>query len=209
MPGQGKYTAYYDQAFTGNEDKKTKLEEIYAKGVFTEGGPYNQSDVIETGNERILAIGDAESGTGFLQKGDAGMFPDGVYMDFRGSPNNPDEADISTVGWKKAGDPLNAYTPDVRSPGPAPGVDLSSTDTSTISVNADASGGDSRDEAPGDLSNVEVLNPNYDPAESDAEKYDNKGTRNPIHTGRKIHEVAAVSVDRPLKLGDSMHHADE
>lgn len=209
MPGQGKYTAYYDQAFSNNEDKKTRLEAVYSNGVFTEGGPYNQADVVKTGNDRILAIGNPESGTEFLQKGDINMYPNGVYMDFRGTPEDETRADIASVEWKKAGDPLNPYVPDVRSPGPAPGVDLSDTTTDVVSVNADASQGDSRDQAPGELAEIEQFNPNYDPAESDGEKYDNKGTRNPIYTGRKIHEVASVSVDRPLKLGDAMRHADE
>lgn len=209
MPGQGKYTAYYNNAFAGNEEKKTRLEAIYSNGVFTAAGPYNQVDVIRTGNERILAIQNPESGTEFLQLGDINMFPDGVFMDFRGTSTDENAADISTVEWKKAGDPLNPYVPDVRSPGAAPGIDLSSTSTDVVTVNADASEGDSRDNAPGDLADIERFNPNYDPADSDGEKYDNKGTRNPIHTGKKIHEIASVSVDRPLKLGDSMRFKDE
>lgn len=209
MPGQGKYTSYYDHAFADNEEKKTRLELVYPRGVFTSGGPYNQTDVVQVGNDRLFAIGNPESGTEFLQKGDVNMYPNGVYLDFRGPVNNEDMADISTVKWAKAGDPLNAYVPDVRSPGPAPGTDLSSTSTAVVTVNADASEGDFRDESPDELAGIEAFNPNYDPAETDAEKFDNKGTRNPIHTGRKIHEVASVSVDKPLKLGDSMRNAGD
>ena len=209
MPGQGKYTAYYDQAFANNEDKKERLEAVFPHGVFTSNGPYNQSDVIKTGNERLLAIGDAESGTEYLQNGDPGMFPEGVYLDYRGVAQDDTRADLSTVKWEKAGDPMNPYVPDIRSPGPAPGIDLSDTSTDVINTNVDASQGDPRDQAPGELANTEQYKPNYDPADTDAEKYDNKGTRNPYYTARKIHEVAAVSVDKQLKLGDSMRHADE
>jgi hypothetical protein len=46
------------------------------------------------------------------QTGDAGMFPQGVDLNFVGSP------DLSTVGWVNAGDPANPYAPDISSPGP-------------------------------------------------------------------------------------------
>ena len=44
--------------------------------------------------------------------GDLAMFPTGVDLDFKGSPN------LDDVKWTNAGDPANPYTPDISSPGP-------------------------------------------------------------------------------------------
>jgi hypothetical protein len=206
MPGSGKYTKYYNTAFADNEEKKTVLESIFSKGAFTGDEPYNQELVIKTANERILAIGDSESGTEYLQNGDPVIFPQGVYMDFRGTPENETAADNSEVTWTKEGDPINPYTPDVRSPGHA-NADL--TDHNTVIANTDPVNGGARSVEPGDLAEVNVLNPNYVPANSESDREENKGTRNPYHTGKRIHEVASISVDKSLKLGSSMKFKDD
>lgn len=204
MPGQGKYTIYYNNV--PESDKKQLLEKVYAKSPFAEQ-QYNQPDVIKTGNKFLMANGDSESGVPFLQKGDPGLFPEGVKLDFSGSPSSPYDADVSKVKWVKPGDPANSYVPDIRSPGVADGVDLSNNDTNVVTVNVDASSGDPR------LSNPEIsttdIKPNYVPANQQGDIFENKGTVNPEFTGPKIHSVASVSVDNPLRLGSAMKTAGE
>lgn len=204
MPGQGKYTTYYNNV--EGSDKKQLLEKVYSTSPFAQG-EYNQLDVIKTGNKYLMANGESESGTPFLQKGDAGLFPEGVKLDFSGSPSSQYDVDVSKVVWKKPGDPANAYVPDVRSPGVANGVDLSNNDTNIVTVNVDASNGDPR------LTNPEIsssdIKPNYVPASNQGDIFENKGTTNPEFTGPKIHSVASVSVDNPLRLGSAMKSAGE
>lgn len=204
MPGQGKYTKYYDQV--PQTDKKQLLESVFSKGPFATNS-YNQADVVATANKYLAAIGDSESGTEFLQKGDPGLFPQGVMLDFSGIPGSDVDADISKVEWKKGGDPANPYTPDIRSPGPADGVDLKSTDTSIVLTNVDATSGDPRQTDP-KLTTFDIK-PTYDPADAQGDIFENKGTRNPEFTGPQIHKVAAVSVDQPLRLGSSMKRASD
>lgn len=204
MPGQGKYTKYYNHV--PESDKKQLLENLFSKGPFATDS-YNQTDVIATANKYLAAIGSSESGVEFLQKGDAGMFPQGVMLNYSGIPGSDIDADTSTVKWKKGGDPSNAYMPDIRSPGPADGIDLASTDTSIILTNVDATQGDPRQTDP--KITTQMIKPNYDPAESIADIFENKGTRNPEFTGPRIHEVASVSVDNPLRLGSSMKRAGD
>lgn len=199
MPGQGKYTKYYNQV--PEDDKKQLLEKIFDKGPFATDS-YNQKDVIAAANKYLAAIGDSESGVEFLQKGDLGLFPQGVMLNFSGIPGSDVDADTSKVKWTKGGDPANPYMPDIRSPGPADGIDLSSTDTSFIMTNVDATQGDPRQSDP--KMDTTVIKPNYDPAGDADEIFDNKGTRNPEFTGPRIHQVASVSVDNPLRLGSSM-----
>jgi len=47
--------------------------------------------------------------------GDPSMFPTGVDMSYGAAP------DLADVKWKNAGDPANAYVPDLSSPGPTGG----------------------------------------------------------------------------------------
>jgi hypothetical protein len=199
MPGQGKHTNYYDTAFKtpAEVDKKNLLEQVFPKSPFVGSEAYVQAKVLATANLRLKAIG-----ADFLQQGDSGYFPEGVFMDYRGPGGS--SADISTVKWQKGGDPLNPYVPDIRSPGPADGVVLSSTETGEVLTNADASLGDSRTAPPATLTEIGTLNRNYDPADIEADAGENSGTRNPIWTGKKIHAAASLGVDKVLELGDSM-----
>jgi hypothetical protein len=202
MPGQGKYTTYYDHV--QESDKKQLLETVFDKGPFAQD-LYNQADVIKAANKFLSANGESESGTPFLQKGDPGLFPNGVMLNFSGIPGSDQDADISTVEWKKAGDPANPYVADIRSPGPADGVVLSNNDTDNVMVNVDASSGDPRQTNP----NItpEMIKPTYVPASGQGDIFENKGTVNPEFTGPQIHSVASVSVDQPLRLGSSMKSA--
>ena len=204
MPGQGKYTMYYNQV--EESDKKQLLESVYDKGPFAQN-KYNQSDVVLAAHKFLLANGDSESGTPFLQKGDPGMFPNGVMLNYSGIPGSEQDANIASVEWKKPGDPMSPYTPDIRSPGPADGVVLSNNDTSNVMVNVDASNGDPRQSKP--TITAENIKPNYVPASGQGDIFENKGTVNPEFTGPKIHSVASVSVDTPLRLGSSMKNAGD
>jgi hypothetical protein len=203
MPGQGKYTTYYNNV--QESEKKQLLEKAFSSSPFAQNS-YNQADVVKTANKYLACIGDSESGVPFLQKGDPGLFPEGVMLDYSGTPNGFD-ADISKVEWKKAGDPANPYVPDIRSPGIADGVDLSNNDTSVIVTNVDASNGDPRQSNP--EITTDQIKVTYTPASQQGDIFENKGTVNPEYTGPKIHAVAAVSVDNPLRLGSSMKSAGE
>jgi hypothetical protein len=204
MPGQGKYTTYYDQI--PGSDKKQLLETVYNKGPFAQNA-YNQTDVVAAANKFLAANGDSESGVPFLQKGDPGLFPNGVMLNFSGPPDAPNDANVADVKWTKPGDPANAYIPDIRSPGPAAGVVLSNNDTETVTVNVDASQGDPRQTDP--KISTDMIKPNYIPANTKADIFENKGTVNPEFTAQKIYDVAAVSVTNPLRLGSSMKNAGE
>jgi hypothetical protein len=197
MPGQGKHTNYYDTAFKPDSDKKILLEQVFPKSPFVGSEAYVKAKVLATADLRLKAIG-----ANFLQQGDSGYFPEGVFMDYRGPGGN--SADISTVKWQKGGDPLNPYVPDIRSPGPAEGVVLSSTETDIVLTNADASLGDPRTAPPTSLTEIGTLNRNYNPADAEDEAGFNLGTRNPIWTGKKIHAATSLGVGNVLELGDSM-----
>lgn len=204
MPGQGKYSMYYNQV--PESDKKQLLKSLFNKGP-QETESYNQADVIKTGNKYLMANGDSESGTPFLQKGDPGLFPVGVMLNFSGIPGTDVDADVSKVAWKNPGDPANPYVPDIRSPGVADGVDLKNNDTSVVTVNVDASSGDPRQSDP--QLPTTAIKPTYVPANAQGDIFENKGTVNPEYTGQKIVEVATISVDNPLRLGSSMKHAGD
>jgi hypothetical protein len=128
-PGSGRYTTYvppksakrtfFEKLFKGSNSDSTAM-------VGTEGGapPYlglDQQEAIAAaataGNEILRG-----TTTDGLISGDMGHFPQGVDLSFSGKnsefqpPNTQEKAE--TGQWKKAGDPANAYVPDITSPGP-------------------------------------------------------------------------------------------
>lgn len=119
-PGTGRYTTYVPVA----SNRNTLLRNLFNArasnnaGVFY--GKVDETDNIkaaeaarETANAKVngAGVGGVIPSDG-KQVGDSSMFPTGVDLSFGQAPNTAD------VKWKAAGDPANAYTPDLSSPGP-------------------------------------------------------------------------------------------
>ena len=120
MSGQGKYTTYVPP----NSAKRSFFEKLFSSSPFI---GLSQADAPAEFN--------ATANTYLVpthQVGDLDHFPAGVDLNFQGAPNLPDD-----VVWTNPGDPANAYTPDIISPGPGPGgaINVSPNDVDpTISI---------------------------------------------------------------------------
>lgn len=115
MAGQGKYTTYVPKASTKNE----RLGKLF-KGNSRLENPF--AELVESGDQTEAIQQTVARGEEFLradkQQGDPGHFPQGVNMTYSGDENGLTVPDLTKVKWAKAGDPANAYTPDLSSPGP-------------------------------------------------------------------------------------------
>ena len=106
-PGSGRYTNYIPvDVGSGTVDRWKKRKALFNDKAGDAGAIYT-GDTITAVSEKLVA----DASTAYAQI-DLGMFPDGVTKDFSGAPNKAD------VEWKNAGDPANAYAPDITSPGP-------------------------------------------------------------------------------------------
>ena len=183
MAGTGKYTVYAPPA----NDKNTLLNKLFHSGDAVEKPP-TQDLVGKESDARlaILAIATAPvvAGVGGIQPsdgvqaGDLGMFPAGVNLDFSGklaTVQPPDTTEGKDVKWTKAGDPANAYMPDISSPGPG------------------KTEGTDKDVDPGIA--AKDIKPNY------VAGGPNTGTRDPSVTDPKV--IAANILGVSGKLGDS------
>ena len=114
------------------------------------------------------------------QEGDIGIFPQGVQLDFK----HPDAPNHDDVSWKKAGDPANAYFPDLRSPGPGPDgvVNVVPQDTNPELSAADAK-------------------PNFVPGVLGTQLEGGGGTVNPPTTTEKI--IANAQLGKDFTKGSS------
>lgn len=126
MPGKGKYTQYV----SNDTSKNNRLGSLYKGGANIEP-PFRNKDeatakkeTVERGN-KVLRATDASGVTA----GDALMFPNGVDLAYAGRTSAfgpPDaqhlttEADLKRAGRNESGDgaPMNAFVPDISSPGP-------------------------------------------------------------------------------------------
>jgi len=114
MSGKGKYTTFVPVASPRNTLLSKMFNAKAANGAGVFYGTLNESD---NGKAAAAAVATATSNVGLLpegtnQHGDALMFPGGVSLSYKESP------DLTEVKWKKAGDPANPYVPDITSPGP-------------------------------------------------------------------------------------------
>lgn len=113
MSGQGKYTKYAPEASTRN----TLLNKLF-KGNSSLSSPLVDLE----GKELDARQQTVERGKALLvptvQQGDPGHFPSGVNLKFAGDQNGVTAPDLSKVKWVQPGDPANAFTPDITSPGP-------------------------------------------------------------------------------------------
>lgn len=118
MPGKGKYTN-----FIGNKDKVVALRRFF-KG----GGPdyieLNEAEAVKEAakiGNNILRAGTAD---GIVPSSQNSFWPDGVDLNYGGTKSTIQPPDLSAVSDKGyldevgPGAPMNAFTPDVSSPGP-------------------------------------------------------------------------------------------
>lgn len=171
MPGQGKYTTYVPTASARNE----RLGRLF-KGNSTVTNPF--ADVTESGDQQ-KAIEQTNARSEPLlrpqhQEGDAGQFPEGVNMDYSGNANDVSVPNLADVKWKSAGDPANAYMPDLRSPGPG--------DTSPTS----------RDDDP-EISPTDIKGEGYTPGQPGVST-----TRSPSDTHDQIRSSNVLGTHSPL-----------
>lgn len=165
MSGNGKYTVYAPEAST----KNTLLNKLFGSNDAIVKPPTQDLVGKEVeAREAVLTIARQ-----YLQPnkqfGDEGMFPNGVDLNFSGAPN------LEDVNWRSAGDPANAYMPDISSPEPGAveGVDK----------NVDPQ-----------IKTVDIK-PNFVPGAPGT------GTKSPSTTNAKI--IAANILGVSSKLGDS------
>jgi hypothetical protein len=112
MPGKGKYTTYH-------ETDPVKIPRKNYRDSLFKGGPFSglkaeevKEEVVNRGNKILRA----EAGGG-KTSGDSSMFPNGVDLTYSGGGMQYGPANGS-VPTDRAGDPMNAFVPDVSSPGP-------------------------------------------------------------------------------------------
>jgi hypothetical protein len=174
MSGKGKYTQYAPPA----SDKNTLLNKLFHSGDATQK-PLVQDLVGKETDARAAIVELAKQVLAPAhQAGDGGYFPAGVDLDYSGKSATvqpPDTAEGKDVKWTNAGDPANAYMPDITSPGPG------KTD------------GKSKDADPKIA--VKDIKPTYVPGAPGT------GTKSPTATNAKI--VAANILGADAKLGDS------
>lgn len=113
MSGQGKYTKYAADASPRN----TLLNKLF-KGNSTVPNPLADLEGKELDARKQIIDRARDLLTPVVQQGDPGHFPSGVNLDFVGDPNGVSSPDLEKVKWQNAGDPANAFTPDISSPGP-------------------------------------------------------------------------------------------
>lgn len=120
--GSGRYTRYVPV----DSPRNRLLRELFNKRAGDSAnlyGGHDQTNNIDAANAALVRAKDNSTGlspASGLQKGDPEMFPEGVHLDYSGigvegnvSPPKP-----SDVVWKKGGDPIGAFMPDISSPGP-------------------------------------------------------------------------------------------
>jgi hypothetical protein len=114
-PGSGRYTTYA----SSNSAKKTFL----ARSFSNDANPFAdkpsdqiREEIVKNGNEFLRASNNRGG-----KRGDPDMFPQGVYMNYSGQnlpftpPGGQNPDDLFTP--QASGDPMNAFVPDVSSPG--------------------------------------------------------------------------------------------
>ncbi len=124
-PGKGRYTTYIPAATTTNAGSRYSLlwklfnqkADALRSGIASFYGESSnpQTDNAKAAEASVKRAKDNQTGMlpeSGIQKGDLGMFPSGVDLSYGNAPN------LTDVKWTKAGDPANAYVPDVTSPGP-------------------------------------------------------------------------------------------
>lgn len=174
-PGSGRYTTYVPVASPRN----TLLSKLFngrAAADQAAGVIYGKADQTNNKDAAAAAVATATGAKGIAppgkQTGDLDMFPEGVDLSF--GKTHKDDLDVSKVAWQKAGDPANAYVPDITSPGPGK--------TSPMDKNADPK------------ISVADLKPNYQPGAPGT------GTASPSTTSPALGDTP---IGKPLTMGKS------
>lgn len=119
-PGSGRYTTYVPV----DSPRNRLLRELFNKKAGDKGNLYgdpDQTDNIKAAAAVVARAKDNATGIspeGGHQSGDPDMFPQGVKLDYSGEVDGVSLPDPADIKWKKAGDPIGAFMPDVSSPGP-------------------------------------------------------------------------------------------
>lgn len=148
MSGNGKYTTYAPPASPKND----LLKRLFGKNGGTALPPQMANDAGKETDVKAQLVQIAKDKlTPAKQDGDLGYFPEGVKLDYSDAPKTED------VKWAKAGDPENAYTPDITSPGPGKTSGSDKDTDPKVSVadlkpNYVAKGPDTGTKSPGDTS---------------------------------------------------------
>jgi hypothetical protein len=159
MPGKGKYTTYN----SNSSPRKTFLASLFKGSPYADKGPEQvRQEVVALGNS-ILRAGE----TGGVAAGDGQMFPKGVDLTYAGSnlPYGPPDGDVKVDA---AGAPMNAFVPDVSSPGPGKT--------------------DGLDKVPG-------LNPKLKPEEYKPGYVESANTRLPVESSARVYSANVLGDD--------------
>lgn len=120
-PGSGRYTKFVPPASPRNALLARLFNERAPDGKGAIYGSAYQTSLKDAAAAAVATATAKVNSTGVgglipsdgLQTGDSDMFPGGTRFGFLDSPDIGKD-----VEWKNPGDPANAYTPDISSPGP-------------------------------------------------------------------------------------------
>ena len=163
MPGKGKYTTYN----SNSSKRKDFLASLFKGSPYADKGPEQvRQEVVALGNQVLragaTAVGELTVGPSVgTVSGDGQMFPKGVDLTYTGK-NLPYGPADGSVKVNVAGAPMNAYVPDVSSPGPGK--------TDGLDKNPE-------------------LNPKLSPEEYKPGFVESANTRLPIETSSKVHDA--------------------
>lgn len=119
-PGSGRYTTFVPV----DSPRNRLLRELFNKKAGDKGIIYGDADQTDNAKAAAAAVSRAKDNTTGInpenghQSGDPDMFPQGVKLDYSGEVDGVSLPNPTDVKWKKGGDPIGAYMPDVSSPGP-------------------------------------------------------------------------------------------
>lgn len=103
-PGSGRYTTYIPV----KSDRNDRLKKLFSNSSDIYAGAEKNSDAAAAAVATRKAV--------VIGKGDQDLFGNGVDLGY--GVNNGTVPNTTEVKWSKAGDPANAYVPDLSSPGP-------------------------------------------------------------------------------------------
>ena len=143
-PGSGRYTTYVPV----DSPRNKMLRELFNKKAGDAGALYGDPDQTNNIDAAAVVLARAKDDSkGIIpasghQSGDPDMFTQGVKLDYTGEVDGVSAPDLSEVKWKKPGDPIGGYVPDISSPGPGKtdGVQKDNPEITQEEVYADVTG---------------------------------------------------------------------
>jgi len=169
-PGKGRYTNYTPLDVKSKARYDARYSLFNAKSSNDSGKFPVNADTLAANAKALLSAG----------TGDAQMFPQGVQMNYSG-------AQAFNTENKRAGDPSNAYVPDISSPGA----------TGTDAVNVAPHGPEKID--------ATIMKPNHSaPTAKVGQNANNLGTQSPVVTSTAI---GSIPIGTDLTIGKSQGSA--